>query len=159
MFAKSTTIVLLLATLALAMPTQELDKRAKCSAQIAALHAGIERNIAVQDRELASTRELQKLLSGDKAKYLAEARALQGIIAEGASIRANNQKIAPAGNKAVAGLKVVEGAQADEAKLAAGLTGGAGDKTTLATLIKDFTNGKKKNADNAAEALTNGCTL
>lgn len=108
MFAKGTSIVLLLASLALAMPSQQLDAK-KCDAAIVALVAGINKNIDVQKQELAQTKILQKQAAGTivKATYDADVKTLQNIIAEGAKIRENNQKIAPPGNKALDGLKVV----------------------------------------------------
>ncbi|KAF8848844.1 hypothetical protein BDZ45DRAFT_774502, partial [Acephala macrosclerotiorum] len=74
------------------------------------------------------------------------------IVNNGISIRTNNQKIAPSGNAAIAGLATVATAQKGELKLVQGLTGKPDtDNPNLSKLQTMFSGGIKQNQQNAKD--------
>jgi len=78
-----------------------------CSQAVLALAAGIQANIADQDNELATVTALGNVLAQDPMDltlYAATQASLLGFVQKGIQIREQNQKIAPAGNAAIAGL-------------------------------------------------------
>lgn len=164
-----TSFTLFFSLFALATAVPVLDERAACPADVEALVKGINDNIAVQKMEQSQTTVIQKQLSA--ADFAPAKSKLIDIINQGASIRANNQKIAPAGNAAIAGLKTVsipaccvriqksmlmrrqvETAQAGELKLAQALTGTpATDNPSLEKLQTMFSGGITQNQKNAKD--------
>ncbi|CAG8982589.1 hypothetical protein HYALB_00007306 [Hymenoscyphus albidus] len=137
------------------------SKATACTPEIKALVAGINKNIDIQKQELAQTKvisEAQTKNPPDAAAIKADQAKLVEIVKEGAAVRANNQKIAPAGNAALPGLAKVANAQAGELKIAEALTGKtATDAKSLASLTEMFTGGIKQNQQNAKDAAGN-CT-
>jgi hypothetical protein len=74
---------------------------------VLALASGIQSNIADQDNELATVTALGNVLAQnpmDLTLYSATQASLLSFVQKGIQIRENNQKIAPPGNGAIAGL-------------------------------------------------------
>jgi len=98
-------------TLAAALPNPfALQRRATCSTAVQNLVNGINQNIAVQKQEQQETTIIQQVLSAktvDESDFQSAKSKLISIVNQGISIRENNQKIAPAGNGAIAGLMTV----------------------------------------------------
>jgi hypothetical protein len=96
------------------LPARELPTEAaanttasSCSQAVLALASGIQANIADQDNELATVTALGNVLAQDPMDltlYAATQASLLGFVQKGIQIREQNQKIAPAGNAAIAGL-------------------------------------------------------
>ncbi|CAG8957695.1 hypothetical protein HYFRA_00000030 [Hymenoscyphus fraxineus] len=131
------------------------NSKVACTPEIKALVAGINKNIDIQKQELAQTKlisEAQTKNPPDEAAIKADQAKLVEIVKEGAAVRANNQKIAPAGNAALPGLAKVANAQAGELKIAEALTGKtATDAKSLASLTEMFNGGIKQNQQNAKD--------
>jgi len=101
-------------TICTAVPVAPLDPalmlRGACSTAVKNLVSGINNNIAVQKNEQSQTAVIQKLLSSntnDSGGFQSAKSKLVTIVNQGITIRQNNQKIAPAGNAAIAGLAIV----------------------------------------------------
>jgi hypothetical protein len=91
------------------MPTEAAANTtaSSCSQAVLALASGIQANIADQDNELATVTALGNVLAQnpmDLTLYAATQASLLGFVQKGIQIREQNQKIAPAGNAAIAGL-------------------------------------------------------
>lgn len=86
-----------------------------------------------------------------------------GFVTKGIAIRQNNQKIAPAGNPAIAGLAIVAMAQMTELNLTMSLgVGGvnvARDNTTVEALKGDFAGGIVQNMKNLAAVIVSWVIL
>ncbi|KAH8758515.1 hypothetical protein F5882DRAFT_261922, partial [Hyaloscypha sp. PMI_1271] len=142
-----------------AVPVAPLDPalmlRGACSTAVKNLVSGINNNIAVQKNEQSQTTVIQKLLSSntsDSGGFQSAKSKLVTIVNQGITIRQNNQKIAPAGNAAIAGLATVATAQMGELKLAQGLTGTPNiDNPNLSSLQTMFSGGIKQNQQNAKD--------
>lgn len=96
-------------TTELTQPTAKSSTKAAdtCAAQ-EKLADGIDANIKVQEQELKDVADVKKAVqANDKGQFATTHKALLATIDKGVSIRENNQKIAPAGNDAIPGLKVV----------------------------------------------------
>jgi hypothetical protein len=117
MLTTSSTIFLHLITLSMictAVPVAPLDPtlmlRGACSTAVKNLVSGINDNIAVQKNEQSQTTIIQKILSTnttDDGNFQTAKSKLVTIVNQGITIRQNNQKIAPSGNAAIAGLATV----------------------------------------------------
>ncbi|KAH8773333.1 hypothetical protein BGZ57DRAFT_408169 [Hyaloscypha finlandica] len=138
-----------------------------CSQAVLALAAGIQANIADQDNELATVTALGNVLAQDPMDltlYAATQASLLGFVQKGIQIREQNQKIAPAGNAAIAGLATVAMAQMAELSLTMSLALAANGtdvvkaNATVETLKGDFKGGIKQNMMNLAAATAN-CTM
>jgi hypothetical protein len=84
--------------------------RGACSTAVKNLVTGINDNIAVQKNEQSQTTVIQKILSAnttDSGGFQSAKSKLVTIVNQGITIRQNNQKIAPAGNAAIAELATV----------------------------------------------------
>jgi hypothetical protein len=84
--------------------------RGACSTAVKNLVTGINDNIAVQKNEQSQTTIIQKILSAnttDDGNFQTAKSKLVTIVNQGITIRQNNQKIAPSGNAAIAGLATV----------------------------------------------------
>ncbi|KAF6798257.1 hypothetical protein CSOJ01_12727 [Colletotrichum sojae] len=113
---------------------------------------GIDKNIAIQDKERKQAKQVGKA-EGTK-DFKKDKKKLLNTIDDGAKQRAKNQKNADKSNKQLTdGLKKVQKAQGTEKKQAQSLNGGKGDKKTLKTLDKEFAAGKKQNEKNKQAAL------
>jgi hypothetical protein len=130
---------------------------APCSPAVMALAAGIQDNIADQNNELNTATAMASILSQDPVDstlFGASQSSLMGFVTKGIAIRQNNQKIAPAGNAALAGLATVAMAQMAELNLTMSLGMGgvnvARDKATVETLKADFAGGIMQNKKNLA---------
>jgi hypothetical protein len=78
-----------------------------CSQAVLALASGIQSNIADQNNELATVTALGNVLAQnpmDLTLYSATQASLLNFVQKGIQIREENQRIAPAGNAAIAGL-------------------------------------------------------
>lgn len=88
-----------------------IGKRAACSADVEKLAIGIQQNIQAQFGERDSTLGIQDLFNSTTGscneRFAAAKTTLLGFVNSGIQIRTNNQKIAPAGNAAIAGLAIV----------------------------------------------------
>ncbi|PMD44762.1 hypothetical protein L207DRAFT_509439 [Hyaloscypha variabilis F] len=131
-----------------------------------ALASGIQSNIADQNNELATVSALGNVLAQspiDMTLYSATQASLLNFVNKGIAIRENNQKIAPPGNGAIAGLATVAMAQMTELNLtmslviAANGTDVAKANQTVESLKGDFKGGIVQNMKNLA-AATAGCT-
>ncbi|PMD58454.1 uncharacterized protein K444DRAFT_532054 [Hyaloscypha bicolor E] len=129
--------------------------RGACSTAVKNLVSGINDNIAVQKNEQSQTTIIQKILSAnttDDGNFQTAKSKLVTIVNQGITIRQNNQKIAPSGNAAIAGLATVATAQKGELKLAQGLTGTPDiDNPNLSNLQTMFSGGIKQNQQNAKD--------
>lgn len=129
-----------------------------CSQAVSALANGISANIADQNNELNTVTALGNVLAQnplDTTLYAATQTSLLGFVTKGITIRENNQKIAPPGNAALAGLAVVAMAQMTELNLtmslavpATGIVDQAKANATVEMLKGDFAGGIKKNMEN-----------
>ena len=122
-----------------------------------ALASGIQENIADQNNELNTVIAMGSILSQnpvDGTLFGATQASLMGFVTKGIAIRQNNQKIAPAGNPAIAGLAIVANAQMTELNLTISLgVGGvnvARDNATVNKLKGDFAGGITQNMKNLA---------
>jgi len=110
--------------------TPPTSNNTACSPAVLALASGIQSNIADQYNELATVTALGSVLAQnpvDTTLYAATQGSLLGFVTSGIAIRENNQRIAPAGNGAVAGLAIVAAAQMAELGLTVSLgLGGCG---------------------------------
>jgi hypothetical protein len=100
-----------------------------CIPAIMALASGIQANIADQNNELSIVTALGYILAQTPVNttlYSATQASLLGFVTEGIAIRENNQKIAPKGNSAIAGLAIVAMAQMIELSLTMSLSMGNG---------------------------------
>ncbi|KAH8670207.1 hypothetical protein BGZ60DRAFT_527691 [Tricladium varicosporioides] len=160
----STIIILSLLSPTLSIPVNflSLTTRATCSPEVEALVSGINKNIDVQKQEQSQATVITSILAAntvDANDFKSAKGKLVDIVNSGAKIRANNQKIAPAGNAAIAGLGKVQMAQATELKMVQALTGKPEtDNPNLKTLQGMFAGGIKQNQQNAKDAVK-GCTL
>jgi hypothetical protein len=88
-------------------PVADNSTASACSPAVIALASGIQSNIADQNNELATVTALGNVLSQnpmDMTLYAATQASLLGFVTKGIQIREENQRIAPAGNGAIAGL-------------------------------------------------------
>ncbi|TLS26061.1 hypothetical protein PpBr36_07829 [Pyricularia pennisetigena] len=123
------------------------------------LQAGIEKNIEAQKGELASANEIREIVGKNKVdagEFQKAKEVLLGHVNDGIKLREENQKIAPKGNAAIAGLAKVAEAQKTELEQAKGLQGNSQDLATLTKLKKEFEDGIKVNEQNAKDAVK-GC--
>ncbi|KAI6361158.1 hypothetical protein MCOR25_006529 [Pyricularia grisea] len=143
---------------ATAAKPQNNNTKADCDAA-KRLQEGIEKNIQDQDGELSSAKTLLQILAKtpvDQAQFKKEKSVLLGHVYDGITQREANQKIAPKGNAAIAGLAKVADAQKTELSQALTLCGNATDTATLNTMVTEFQNGIKQNQQNAKDAVA-GC--
>lgn len=94
---------------ATAAKPQNNNTKADCDAA-KRLQEGIEKNIQDQDGELSSAKTLLQILAKtpvDQAQFKKEKSVLLGHVYDGITQREANQKIAPKGNAAIAGLAKV----------------------------------------------------
>ncbi|RDW76967.1 hypothetical protein BP6252_05020 [Coleophoma cylindrospora] len=133
-----------------------------CSQAVQDLAAGISANIADQRNEVAAVTAVGDVLGEvpmNPVTFAASKASLLDFVNKGIAIRENNQKIAPPGNGAIAGLAIVANAQQAEFNLTNSLTGDAAtDNATVATLKMDFNGGIEQNMKNLA-AATGNCTM
>ncbi|RDW56448.1 hypothetical protein BP5796_13197 [Coleophoma crateriformis] len=133
-----------------------------CSQAVQDLAAGISANIADQRNEVAAVTAVGDVLGEvpmNPVTFAASKASLLDFVNKGIAIRENNQKIAPPGNGAIAGLAIVANAQQAEFNLTNSLTGDAAiDNATVATLKMDFSGGIEQNMKNLAAATAN-CTM
>ncbi|KAE9378458.1 hypothetical protein N431DRAFT_501095 [Stipitochalara longipes BDJ] len=131
-----------------------------------ALASGIQSNIADQNNELATVTALGSVLAQnpmDMTLYSATQASLLNFVMKGIMIREENQRIAPAGNGAIAGLATVAMAQMTELSLTMSLAAGANGtdllkaNQTVESLKGDFKGGIVQNMKNLAAATAN-CT-
>jgi hypothetical protein len=122
-----------------------------------ALASGIQDNIADQNNELNTVTAMGSILAHnpvDSTLFGASQASLMGFVTKGITIRENNQKIAPPGNPAIAGLAIVANAQMTELNLTMSLGVGvvvvARDNLTVVTLKGDFAGGITQNMMNLA---------
>ncbi|KAG7104409.1 hypothetical protein HYQ44_015721 [Verticillium longisporum] len=123
------------------------------------LAEGIKLNIDDQNNEVLSLTAVSNALNAnDAAAFQAAKTDLLGFVNSGIEMRKMNQAIAPAGNKAIAGLAIVADAQTEELNLSNSLSGDpakkAADLKTVDTLKADFAGGIKQNMQNMADALS-----
>ncbi|KUJ08359.1 uncharacterized protein LY89DRAFT_677223 [Mollisia scopiformis] len=151
-FLLPTLLLTLFLNLAISLP---LHKRAACSSAVQNFVNGINDNITVQKQEQAQTKVIQQELAQatpDQDDFQSSKSKLITIVNQGISIRTNNQKIAPSGNAAIAGLATVAKAQQGELKLAQGLTGNpTTDNPNLSKLQTMFSGGIQQNQQNAKD--------
>lgn len=139
-----------------------------CDSATLSLASGIQANIDDQNDELSTAKKLSSLLSAssvDTSTFSYTQKTLLGFVNKGITIRKNNQKIAPSGNAAIAGLATVANAQSEELSLTNSLAWLKDDdsnistaKTSVQTLITDFTGGIAQNKKNL-KAVSTGCVL
>ncbi|KAM3075004.1 hypothetical protein ACMFMG_007536 [Clarireedia jacksonii] len=134
-----------------------------CAPAVAALASGISSNIADQHNELAAVGALGFIIAEqpmNQSTFDAGKASLLDFVTKGIAIRAQNQKIAPAGNAAIPGLATVAKAQMEELNLTMSLNAAdlAAANRTLDMLKKDFMGGIVQNMLNLANA-TGGCTV
>jgi hypothetical protein len=130
-----------------------------CTPAVMALASGIQASIVDQNNELNTVIALGFILAQnpiDTTLYSATQASLLGFVIKGIAIRENNQKIAPAGNAAIAGLATVAMAQMVELSLTQNLAmGGNGTdvvkaNATVEMLKGDFKGGIVQNMKNLA---------
>lgn len=130
-----------------------------CSQAVQDLATGISANIADQRNEVAAVTAVGDILGEDPVNpvtFAASKASLLDFVNKGIAIRENNQKIAPPGNGAIAGLATVAKAQQTEFNLTNSLTGTASiDNTTVASLKMDFMGGIEQNMKNLAAVSFN----
>ncbi|KUJ15942.1 uncharacterized protein LY89DRAFT_542666, partial [Mollisia scopiformis] len=133
---------------------------ATCDSAVMALASGIQSNIDDQNNELTTVTALGNVLAQnplDSTLYSATQSSLLGFVTKGIAIRQNNQKIAPAGNPAIAGLATVAIAQMTELNLTMSLAVPASGSVDVGTANKtvealkgDFKGGIVQNMKNLA---------
>jgi len=124
----SSALPALLSPRELPTPSLATNTTSTCSPAIMALASGIQSNIADQNNELATVTALGNVLAQnpmDMTLYSATQASLLNFVTKGIAIRENNQKIAPPGNGAIAGLATVAMAQMTELSLTMSLAAAA----------------------------------
>lgn len=100
-------ILSLSVTTATPLVNPSIATRAACSPEIKSLVGGINKNIMIQQQEQAQTTMIQTQQAAkppNDAQIQQSQAQLVMIVKMGATQRALNQKMAPAGNAAIAGL-------------------------------------------------------
>ncbi|TLD19196.1 hypothetical protein PspLS_10018 [Pyricularia sp. CBS 133598] len=123
------------------------------------LKDGIDKNIKDQEGELKSANDVREIVGRntvDEKEFKQAKDKLLGFVNAGIRQREENQKIAPKGNAAIAGLAKVAEAQKTELEQATGLKGNSQDLATLVKMKKEFDDGIKLNQQNAKDAIK-GC--
>ncbi|KAH8898776.1 hypothetical protein GQ53DRAFT_817005 [Thozetella sp. PMI_491] len=120
---------------------------------------GIQENIQAQNEEIAALESVKQVVSTDpidQNTFSQAKKRLQDTVSKSVSIRENNQKIAPKGNAAIAGLDKVAKAQQEEKSLSDGLKGNTDDMSAISKLNTDFMGGIQQNQQNIQDAFR-GC--